>query len=103
MPIRSVKLPAKEAAVGREQAPLAQLERAVFGDLSTNTDGQLSEPELWWSQHYHWLKDSGYLLRSRYAPDWTPSWQGTKKSWVLCEDGCVAQVGTMSVGLASLI
>lgn len=105
MSTRSGKQPAKETRVSREQALLAQLEPSVFGDMLTNNDGELSEFELWWSQHYHWLKDSGYLLRPRYAPDWTPSWQGTKKSWVLCEDSCVAPVGTMNVGrfLASLI
>ncbi|KAG8214204.1 kinase-like domain-containing protein [Butyriboletus roseoflavus] len=89
------KLPAKETEVSRDQALLAQVERAVFGDLPTNNkDGQLTEPELWWSQHYHWLRDSGYLLRPRYTPDWTPSWQGTKENWVLCEDSCVAQYAT---------
>jgi hypothetical protein len=102
---RSGKQPAKDTGASREQALLAQLELAVFGDMPTNKDGELSEPELWWSQHYHWLKDNGYLLRPRYAPDWTPSWQGTKKSWVLCEDGCVAPVGTKNFRriLASLI
>lgn len=97
--------PAKETEVSREQAPLAQLGRAVFGDLPTNKDGQLTEPELWWSHHYHWLKDSGYLLRPRYAPDWIPSWQGTKKNWALCEDSRVAKVGIKHArhNLASLI
>lgn len=102
MPARSGKLPARES---QEQTLVTQLERTVFGDFPTNTDGQLSEPELWWSEHYHWLKDSGYLLRPRYAPDWIPSWQGTKKSFILCEDSRVARVGTRRVGrrLASLI
>ena len=94
MPTRSGRQSVKETEVSREQASLAQLEHAVFGDMSTNKDGQLTEPELWWSQHYHWLKDSGYLLRPRYAPGWTPSWQNNKESWILCEDGCVAPVGT---------
>ena len=86
-----------ETAVNPDRAILAQLERAAFGDMPTNEDGELSEPELWWSQHYQWLKDSGYLLRPRYAPDWTPSWRGTKKSWLLCEDGRAAPVGTKHV------
>ena len=101
---RSGIQPAKGAS--QEQAlQLAQLELAVFGDMPTNKDGELSEPELWWSQHYQWLKDNGYLLRPRYAPDWTPSWQGTKKSWVLCEDSCAAPVSTKNSRriLASLI
>ncbi|KIJ16754.1 hypothetical protein PAXINDRAFT_168241 [Paxillus involutus ATCC 200175] len=59
--------------------------------MHTTEDGQLSEPELWWSQHYEWFKDNGYLLRPRYAPDWTPSWRGTNKNWFLCEDGRVAK------------
>ncbi|KAN0084563.1 Protein kinase-like domain containing protein [Tylopilus felleus] len=91
MPARSKKQAAEETAANPDQALLAQLER-VFGDMPTN--GELTEPELWWSQHYQWFKDSGYLLRPRYAPDWTPSWQGTKKSWVLCEDGCEAPYPT---------
>ncbi|KAF8134314.1 kinase-like domain-containing protein [Boletus edulis] len=89
----------KQAAVQakarqEEEALRAQLELAAFGDTPTNKDdyGQLSERELWWSRHYGWLKDSGYILRPRYAPDWTPSWQGTKKSWLTCEDSHLAKV-----------
>ena len=91
IPIRPGK---QETEINREQETLAQLEHAVFGSMPAIEDGQLTEPELWWSQHYHWLKDCGYLLRPRYSPDWTPSWKNTKKSWVLCEDGCVAPVST---------
>ncbi|KAG1836425.1 hypothetical protein F4604DRAFT_1910294 [Suillus subluteus] len=29
----------------------------------------------------------GYLLRSRYAPDWVPSWEGTERNPFTCEDG----------------
>jgi hypothetical protein len=79
-----------------EQALPAQLglEHAVFGDTHTGEDGQLSEPEIWWSQQYNWLKDNGYLLRPRYTPGWIPSWHGTKKSWIFCEDGRMAPVST---------
>ena len=84
---RSKKQAAKEAESRREEALLAQLEFAAFGDTPTvKSRSQLSEPELWWSRHYTWLKDNGYILRPRYAPDWTPSWKTTKESWVFCED-----------------
>ncbi|PBK97492.1 hypothetical protein ARMGADRAFT_1060679 [Armillaria gallica] len=33
-----------------------------------------------------WLKECGYKLRPRLQPDWTPSWTGTNKLPVLCED-----------------
>ncbi|KAJ7646822.1 kinase-like domain-containing protein [Roridomyces roridus] len=32
--------------------------------------GLLPELELFWSDHYSWLKDRGYLLRPRYLPEW---------------------------------
>lgn len=106
MPAWSKKQAVKEAEARREETLLAQLELAAFGDTPTNKDGgQLSEPELWWSKHYSWLKDKGYTLRPRYAPDWVPSWQGTKKSWLMCEDSRIAKVRVKRVGfcLASLI
>ena len=52
----------------------------------------LSENELWWTRHFQWLKDRGYLLRPRYAPDWVPSWLGTKKGMSSCEDSATAVV-----------
>ena len=100
MPSSSKKQAVKEAEARGEEALLAQLRHAAFGDTLTSKDGgQLSEPELWWSKHYSWLKDSGYILRPRYALDWTPSWQGTKKSWLMCEDGRVAKVWIKMLGL----
>ncbi|KAF8836449.1 hypothetical protein BDN67DRAFT_936726 [Paxillus ammoniavirescens] len=94
MGLRSKKAAAKEAEARREEALVAQLELAVFGDVPRTKHGQLSEPEIWWREHYQWLNDNGYLLRPRYAPDWTPSWQGTKEDWSLCEDGLVARFAT---------
>ena len=80
----------QDAEPERATRLLAQLESAGFGDPS---DGeQLAKPELWWSQHFQWLKDNGYLLRPRYAPDWVPSWRGTKKNRFMCEDGRVPYV-----------
>ncbi|KIJ18458.1 hypothetical protein PAXINDRAFT_167058 [Paxillus involutus ATCC 200175] len=91
MGLRSKKKAEKEAEAKRQEALLAQLELAVFGDVPRTKPGELGELELWWSQHYQWLKDNGYLLRPRYAPDWTPSWQETKKDWIRCEDGFPAR------------
>ena len=104
MPSSSKKQAVKEAEARQEAALLAQLELAAFGDTPTNKDGgQLSEPETWWSKHYNWLKDNGYILRARYSPDWTPSWQGTKKSWLMCEDSRVAKVWIKILGTLSRV
>ncbi|KAH7889055.1 hypothetical protein F5I97DRAFT_1935427 [Phlebopus sp. FC_14] len=72
------------------EATRSQLELAAFGETHIRREGRLAKAEIWWSQHYDWLKDCGYLLRPRYAPDWVPSWQDTKKDRFLCEDGQVA-------------
>ncbi|TFY60100.1 hypothetical protein EVJ58_g5365 [Rhodofomes roseus] len=49
--------------------------------------GQLSEAELYWRDRQPWLEEHGYMLRPRYRPDWTPSWEGTSESHFMCEDG----------------
>ncbi|KAJ2932576.1 hypothetical protein H1R20_g4537, partial [Candolleomyces eurysporus] len=47
----------------------------------------LSENEVYWKDQYGWLLEAGYRLRSRYSPDWKPSWEGKKKVEPLdCED-----------------
>ncbi|KAG6806691.1 hypothetical protein H0H93_002604, partial [Arthromyces matolae] len=37
-------------------------------------EGSLSSPEIFWRDHYEYLKGHGYTLRRRYEPDWSPSW-----------------------------
>ncbi|EIW83440.1 hypothetical protein CONPUDRAFT_136453 [Coniophora puteana RWD-64-598 SS2] len=60
----------------------------VFGEEAVRrSPSQLSKGEAWWAERYQWLKDSGYQLRPRYAPDWKPSWHRTKKSIFNSEDG----------------
>ncbi|KAI0709590.1 hypothetical protein C8T65DRAFT_197773 [Cerioporus squamosus] len=49
--------------------------------------GRLIEGEIFWRDRYDWLRQSGYELRARYRPDWVPSWKGTNKLTLLCEDG----------------
>ncbi|KAG6859214.1 hypothetical protein C0995_010620 [Termitomyces sp. Mi166 len=47
---------------------------------------QLTSGEVFWRNHYQFLKDHGYTLRKRYDPDWIPSWINTSKNWLDCED-----------------
>lgn len=49
--------------------------------------GGLLEDELPWRKRYNYLLSKGYMLRPRYKPDWTPSWIGTSKHPMHCEDG----------------
>ncbi|KAK0487593.1 hypothetical protein IW261DRAFT_1603633 [Armillaria novae-zelandiae] len=49
-------------------------------------DEKLTIDEIFWRDHCMWLKECGYKLRPRLQPDWTPSWTGTNKLSVLCED-----------------
>ena len=52
----------------------------------------LKPAELYWRDHYEWLFERGYTLRSRYKPDWVPSWRGRDISPYSCEDGYGALV-----------
>jgi hypothetical protein len=49
--------------------------------------GDIDELERWWVNRQEALEQAGYLLRSRYRPGWKPSWTGTNKSFLDCEDG----------------
>ena len=48
--------------------------------------GGLREHEYYWRDRQVWLAERGYMLRPRYKPDWKPSWLGTKKPFIFCED-----------------
>ena len=65
---------------------------AFLQNLPNYGQEQLSQSEIYWRDHQMWLASCGYMLRPRYAPDWKPSWEGTKKSWWECEDGPSAKV-----------
>jgi len=84
----------QEAESGLFSELLAQLGRDA-PDTEPSDTVPLSENELWWTRHFQWLKDCGYLLRPRYAPDWVPSWRGTKKGRYSCEDSVTAMVGNI--------
>jgi hypothetical protein len=71
----------------RHDAELDESARRVFGDIKMpDFPGGLGTGESWWVERYIWLKECGYLLRPRYAPDWVPSWPGTNKDWLDSED-----------------
>ncbi|KAF4577159.1 hypothetical protein EYR36_005146 [Pleurotus pulmonarius] len=55
-------------------------------DLPGTKGGKLVRYEFFWRDHCNWLLSKGYRLRSRYQPDWRPSWEGTKKPWDMCTD-----------------
>ncbi|EGO25686.1 hypothetical protein SERLADRAFT_415165 [Serpula lacrymans var. lacrymans S7.9] len=78
-----------EERIAREQAEFQELACQVFGLPLSTIPGAIGKVESWWCQQYQWLKETGYLLRPRYAPGWVPSWQDTKKRWVECEDSQV--------------
>ena len=86
-----LKKTTQEAEPGLFSDLLAQFGRAP-GDSEPSDTVPLSENELWWTRHFQWLKDCGYLLRPRYAPDWVPSWRGTKKRKYSCEDSVLSMV-----------
>lgn len=80
------------AELERSRALRQQKEFAAFGTVPKLSPGALAPRETWWSQQYQWLKDEGYLLRPRYAPDWVPSWEGSKRDPLVCEDGQAIRV-----------
>ncbi|KAI9067306.1 hypothetical protein FKP32DRAFT_1588665 [Trametes sanguinea] len=55
----------------------------------------LADDELWWRDHQLWLKQCGYMLRPRFRPDWTPSWTGTNRNPLSCEDGQMVTRGNV--------
>ncbi|KAF6751414.1 kinase-like domain-containing protein [Ephemerocybe angulata] len=40
----------------------------------------LNPGELWWKDQYDWLQQAGYRLRSRFSPDWEPSWSSSSST-----------------------
>ncbi|RDB25210.1 hypothetical protein Hypma_007479 [Hypsizygus marmoreus] len=54
-------------------------------------EGKLYEVEFFWRDHYLWLKEHGYTLRSRYRPGWVASWLNSPwKGFFAAEDGIAA-------------
>ena len=59
--------------------------------------------EIFWRDHQVWLAEQGYMLRPRYRPGWTPSWEGEERAWTEHEDGMVAAVGYLHCDINSRI
>ncbi|KAH7906861.1 hypothetical protein BJ138DRAFT_1161597, partial [Hygrophoropsis aurantiaca] len=92
---RKVEKQAQKAAeLEKYMNEMNETSLALFGKLPP-PPGALGDTEHIWCIHYEWLQASGYLLRPRYAPGWTPSWEGTSKFWFECEDG---QIPVVCVG-----
>ncbi|KAI0248430.1 kinase-like domain-containing protein [Lactifluus subvellereus] len=49
--------------------------------------GGLFSSETWWRGCYRAIGEHGYRLRSRYNPDWQPSWKTSGKDFFDTEDG----------------
>ncbi len=52
----------------------------------------LAEAEIFWRDRYTFLHNNGYILRPRYHPDWKPSWLGTNRKPIFCEDSIMLSV-----------
>ena len=57
--------------------------------------------EIFWRDHQVWLAEKGYMLRPRYRPDWTPSWEDTGRDgdWVWHEDSIMATVSDFTLDM----
>lgn len=62
-------------------------ELEVWGTTVHLRPEELDPREIWWRARYERLKSRGYLLRSRYSPQWVPSWTVSDGNWHECEDG----------------
>ncbi|KAG2148698.1 uncharacterized protein EDB93DRAFT_1144333 [Suillus bovinus] len=80
------RLRAQRKAEAAENSRLEYERTCQLLGVEATFPGDLDPDETWWRDHFLWLKDIGYQLRPRHAPDWVPSWQGTDKYWGLCED-----------------
>ncbi|KAJ6460149.1 hypothetical protein C8R47DRAFT_1081083 [Mycena vitilis] len=55
--------------------------------LSKSSTKLLCRSEQFWAQSYHLLLSHGYQLRSRYNPQWVPSWHSKRDPiWHECDD-----------------
>lgn len=59
--------------------------------------------ERFWVEHQPFLLSKGYKLRSRYNPDWIPSWRQSKKNISDCEDAIHAVVRSYNYSLCCLL
>ncbi|TFK20531.1 other/AgaK1 protein kinase [Coprinopsis marcescibilis] len=55
-------------------------------DIDTLPPEGLDTGEVYWRDRYDWFLEQGYRLRSRFKPDWSPSWLKNKSLSVGAED-----------------
>lgn len=69
-------------------------EDSIQRHVKLTKDGcyNLVPKEVFWKDRHRYLKDHGYLLRPRYAPNWEPSWMGTNLDPNFCEDSILLLV-----------
>lgn len=63
---------------------LAKVDRYLAEHRTAMKEGRLMQHEIFWRDHYDWLKEKGYVLSPRYSPQWEPSWINTDKDWSEC-------------------
>ncbi|KAJ3908078.1 hypothetical protein F5879DRAFT_919380 [Lentinula edodes] len=69
---------------------MSDLERELERLRPSNfpVDGRaLNDNELWWSGHFEYLKEHGYMMRPRYRPGWKPSFKPGVLAALASEDG----------------
>jgi hypothetical protein len=71
-------------------------------ELPRREIGGLFRSEIWWRDRYRDFEAHGYSLRSRYHPDWQPSWKRSKKDFFDAEDGQPTIVSTVYLVLPAL-
>jgi hypothetical protein len=65
--------------------------------------GTLFDSELWWRDQYREIENHGYRLRTRYHPEWEPSWKRSGKPFFTTEDGQPTLVSAFSQTSPTLI
>ena len=58
--------------------------------------------EVYWKDRYFFLDGCGYALRPRYHPDWKPSWIGTNRDPMFCEDSATLIVSGYFISVHAL-
>ncbi|KAJ3914107.1 hypothetical protein F5877DRAFT_83134 [Lentinula edodes] len=62
----------------------------IIGPLFSSNSSDLyalSKSELWWSSHFEYLKEHGYMMRPRYRPGWKASFKPGILTALYSEDG----------------
>ncbi|KAJ6631304.1 hypothetical protein B0H10DRAFT_2159705 [Mycena sp. CBHHK59/15] len=67
----------------------------LYRDEHSTNDCRLDEFELFWRNHYSWLKDCSYLLCPLYSLDWIASWKDNPALALGAEDRILPPSGTV--------